>query len=423
MKISKILCSLLAATALLSGCKKTVKGPVSVEIWHSYNGSQQEYLEDAVKRFNASQTTYEVKTLAQDNSGFADLVYNAVANGVGPSIIFNYGSTAVDYAKEDLAVDISTYIKEDAAKGDHFMQELIESLPVSMQTDVKGFADGGIYYLPGCTTGPVFFYNKTMFDELGLTPPKDWKELENIGRTVYEKKGIAAFHSDGLVDNIQALIMQNGMGYIDTKNKKILFGTDKMAEIYQWYADCCHKGWFEFNTVGKYSSEDLANGTIASFSGSCVNDQYVKMINGEELGIAPWIAESNGVAFYTAWNRGPIFLKHAEEVNRGAYEFVKFFLSPENNSGWAKANSALSPYATTQATSEYKEYITHLPSTSALPSVQANLYASGSFPSVTGGSQVRNIIVEYLNNVVDGKMTAKEAVAAMEKDCNAALND
>ena len=120
---------------------------------------------------------------------------------------------------------------------------------------------------------------------------------------------------------------------------------------------------------------------------------------------------------------GPIFLKHAEDVNRGAYEFIKFFLSPENNCGWAKANSALSPYGTTQATTEYQEYVSNLPSTSALPSVQANLYASGSFPNVTGGSQVRNIIVEYLNNVVDGKMSAKEAVAAMEKDCNAALND
>ena len=140
MKITKIIYPLIAAAALLTGCKKEQKGPVSVEIWHAYNGTQQAYLEDAVKRFNESQSTYVVKTLAQDNSGFADLVYNAVANGVGPSIIFNYGSTAVDYAKEDLAVDISTYIKEDAKKGDTFMQDLIASLPTSMQTDVKGFA-------------------------------------------------------------------------------------------------------------------------------------------------------------------------------------------------------------------------------------------------------------------------------------------
>ena len=93
------------------------------------------------------------------------------------------------------------------------------------------------------------------------------------------------------------------------------------------------------------------------------------------------------------------------------------------NAGWAKANSALSPYGTTQATTEYQEYINNLPETSALPCVQANLDVSGSFPNVRGAAQIRNILVEYLNNVVDKKITAEEAVAALVKDCNAALND
>ena len=413
----------LAAALLLSGCAKKSKGPVTVEIWHTYNGTQQEYLVNAAEKFNQSQSDYVVKVLAQDYSGFADTVYNAVANGIGPSIIFNYGSTAVSYAKEGLAVDISKYIKEDIKKGDSTMQDIIDSLPSSMQTDVKGFEDGGIYYLPGCTTGPVFFYNKTLFDELGLVPPKDWKELEKVCKTIYEKKGIAGYHADGLVDNIQTMIMQSGMGYIDVENKKVLFGGEKMEKIYQWYADCCKKGYFEFNTVGKYSSEDLAAGIIASFSGSCVNDQYVKMINGEELGIAPWISSSNGVDFYTAWNRGPIFLKRADDVDKGAYEFVKFFLSPSMNSGWAKANSALSPYGTTQKEADYQSYLKNLPATSALPSVQANIPVSGSFPNVNGGAQIRNILVEYLNNVVDNKMTAKQAVEKLVEDCNKALNE
>lgn len=412
-----------ASVLILAGCAKKSKGPITVEIWHTYNGSQQECLNETAEQFNRSQSDYVVKVLAQDYSGFADTVYNAVANKIGPSIIFNYGSTAVSYAKEGLAVDISKYIEEDSKKGDNAMKEIIESLPLSMQADVKGFEDGGIYYLPGCTTGPVFFYNKTLFDELGLAPPKDWNDLERICKIIYEKKGIAGFHSDGLVDNIQTLIIQNGMGYIDVAAKKVLFGGEKMEKIYQWYADCCNKGYFEFNLVGKYASEDLASGVIASFSGSCVNDQYIRMINGEELGMAPWISSSNGVDFYTAWNRGPIFLKRADDVDKGAYEFVKFFLSPKINANWAKANSALSPYGTTQKEADYQSYLENLPSTSALPSVQANIPVSGSFPNLSGGAQVRNILVEYLNNVVDKKMTAKEAVKKMTEECDKALNE
>lgn len=403
----------------LSAKPKKSKGPVTVEIWHTYNGKQATTLNDAADRFNASQTKYAVKVLNQDYSGFSDTVYNAVANGIGPSIIFNYGTTAVDYANEGLAIDIKKYIEADNKKGDKTMQTIIDSLPESMKVDVLGFEDGGIYYLPGCTTGPVYFYNKTIFEELGLNPPNNWDELVEVSKTIYEKKGIPGFHSDGLVDNLQELIMHNNLGYIDVANKKVTFCTDKMVEIYQWYADMCKAGYFSFNTIGRYSSEDLANGDIGVFSGSCVNDQYIQMVEGKgELGMAKWIAGD----FYTAWNRGPIFLHRNEDVDRGAYEFAKFFLNEENAAKWAIANSALCPYGTSANNKEYVEYLNNLPETSALPYVQANLAVSGSFPNVTGSAAVRRALEENLNYVVDGKMTAKDAVAALEKACNDALN-
>lgn len=403
----------------LSAKPKKSKGPVTVEIWHTYNGKQATALNDAADRFNASQTKYAVKVLNQDYSGFADTVYNAVANGIGPSIIFNYGTTAVDYANEGLAIDIKKYIEADNKKGDKTMQTIIDSLPESMKVDVLGFEDGGIYYLPGCITGPVYFYNKTIFEELCLNPPNNWDELVEVSKTIYEKKGIPGFHSDGLVDNLQELIMHNNLGYIDVANKKVTFCTDKMVEIYQWYADMCKAGYFSFNTIGRYSSEDLANGDIGVFSGSCVNDQYIQMVEGKgELGMAKWIAGD----FYTAWNRGPIFLHRNEDVDRGAYEFAKFFLNEENAAKWAIANSALCPYGTSANNKEYVEYLNNLPETSALPYVQANLAVSGSFPNVTGSAAVRRALEENLNYVVDGKMTAKDAVAALEKACNDALN-
>lgn len=423
-KSLSVIAFILSTAFLITGCgKKKSNDVVSVEIWHTYNGSQQAYLEDAAKKFNESQSKYQVKILAQDNSTFNDTVYNAVANGIGPSIIFNYGSTAISYANEGLAVNIKKFIEEDIKNGDNSMQNIIDSLPTAMKTDVLGFADGGIYYLPGCTTGPVFFYNKTIFDELNLNPPTNWEELEEVSKTIYEKKGIAGFHSDGLVDNIQALIMQNNLGYINVSSKNVLFSEEGLAKIYQWYADCCKKGYFEFNTVGKYASEDLANGTIAAFSGSCVNDQYITMLNGAELGMAPWISTDYGVSFYTAWNRGPIFLKRADDIDKGAYEFVKFFLSAEMNAGWAIANSALTPYQTTEKTDTYKNYINNLPKTSALPCVQANMNASGSFPNVSGAAQIRNILTKYLNSTVDGKMTANEAAKACITECNQALKE
>jgi len=422
MKRTTIISVLMMSLAILplSAKPKKSKGPATVEIWHTYTGKQQATLKEIADAYNATQSNYIVEVKNQDYSGFNDTVYNAVANGVGPSIIFNYGTTAVDYANEGLAINIQKYIQADLKNNDKQILNLIASLPAGMRSDALGFEDGGIYYLPGCTTGPVYFYNKQIFDELKLTPPTTWEELAAVSKTIYEKKGIPGFYSDGIVDNLQAMIMQNGLGYIDVEKKKVTFCTEKMVEIYEWYADNCRKGYFAFNTVARYASDDLGNGDVAAFSGSCVNDQYIKFVDGKgTLGMAPWIAGD----FYPAWNRGPIFLHKDQKTDDGTYDFVKFFFQPENITKWAIANSALCPYGQAKNVPEYKEYLANLNEKSALPYVQANLEVSGSFPNVTGSAAVRRALEEYLNYVVDNRMTAKEAVAALEKACNDALNN
>lgn len=428
--------ALLAAVSLLAGCGQTGKQetsngqnsgntaagptePAVVEIWHTYTGGQEVFLEEAAKQFNASQSDYEVKVLSQAYSGFADAVYNAVANRTGPSIIFNYASTAVDYIEAGLAVDITGYIEEDKKNGDDTMSKIIDSLPDAMKTDVMGFADGGIYYLPGCTTGPVFFYNKTLYDELGLFAPTTWDELAENCRVIYEAKGIPGYVADGLTDDIQALLMQNGIGYIDVDKKSVKFGGEETEAVYAWFADNCKAGYFELKPTQDYASNDFVAGIVGGFSGSCVNDQYITEAKFE-IGIAPCIASGKD-DFYTAWNRGPIFLKQNDRTDRGAYEFIKYFLSPEMNGGWAKINSAISPYGTTAKDEVYKAYLNNVPA--SLAAVEANLDKAGSFPNIHGSALIRNLLTEYLEYAVSGAKTVPETVAELVDACNEALAD
>ena len=109
------------------------------------------------------------------------------------------------------------------------------------------------------------------------------------------------------------------------------------VEIFPWFADNVAAGYFALSPTNDYASDDFSTQLVAGFSGSCVNDQYI-YAEDFEFAMAPWIASADE-AFYTAWNRGPIFLKASDEaIDRGAYEFVKFFLSPEVNAGWAQVN-------------------------------------------------------------------------------------
>ena len=421
MKLRKVLSLVLTLGLLLTMLVSTAAfadtAKAKVEIWHTYTGAQAAFLENAAAEFNASQDKYEVQVITQAYSGFADAVYQAVANGTGPNLIFNYGSTAVDYIENDLAVNIQAYIDEDVANGDTTMQDIIDSLPEAMKTDVMGFADGGIYYLPGATTGPVFFYNKTIYDELNLQVPTTWEELAANCKAIYEAKGIAGFLADGLTDDIQALLMQTGAGYIDTATSTVQFGNEQGIAVFNYFAENMKAGYFALKPTNDYASDDFNSGLVASFSGSCVNEQYIGS-DDFEIGIAPWLAQGDN-NFYTAWNRGPVFLKQSDDQNRGAYEFIKFFLSADNNAEWVKANSAVAPYGTTEASEIYTAYLGE--ASDAMKAVAANMEYAGSFPNVHGASEVRNLLKEYLTYAATDQMTSEEAINGLVEACNAAL--
>lgn len=131
-----------------------------VTIWHTFTDAQQTALEKFAADFNASQSDYEVVVESQAYSGFLDNVYNAVANGVGPNMIINYASTAADYVKDGLVVDLSKYVFDDEIG----MADIYNSLPDSIKAETVGFSDGGMYALPAVTTGPIFFINKTIYE-------------------------------------------------------------------------------------------------------------------------------------------------------------------------------------------------------------------------------------------------------------------
>ncbi len=124
-------------------------------------------------------------------------------------------------------------------------------------------------------------------------------------------------------------------------------------------------------------------------------------------------------AWYPSWNRGPIVFNQGEEANRGAYEFVKFFLQPDNNAQWAIAMNAISPYGTTQEQSEvYQEFAAEMPA--SLAAVQANLDAAGALPTISGSYAVREALEEAATMVAGG-MSVEDALANCVATSNAAM--
>ncbi len=406
----------LAAMMLLSVAAVAETAPVKVSIWSTFTDAQDEYLRKAAADFNAANPEYEVEVQTQPRQNFESTVYQSVVNGEGPDIIFNYGSEAAKYvgAEQVYVANLDEYIYDEEIGIENFD----DLLPEYLLEEINGFEDGHIHYLPGYTTGPILYYNKTLLEELNLQVPTTWAELEAVCRAIKEAKpDVWPFGIDSLVDLTQTVILEAGYGYMDTENKCVLFG-DAVDQV-AWLGSMMQEGLFTFTAPGgSYFSNDFNAGLVAMYYGSCAGVPYINP-DGFEYDVAPAPSTGDENAAYTIWNRGPIvFNANGKEAEKGAYLFVKYFLTtPEVAEGWAEAVLALTPWLNAQEVEGYDAFVDSQP---ALAAVAGNFDIGVSFPAVTGASETRNALKEMIT-LVAGGTDAAEALAACVEVCNTAM--
>ena len=411
--MKKLVALMVAAVMLVALCA-TASAATTVTIWHTYTDDQLAALEAFAAEFNAMQDEYVVEPQSQAYSGFTDSVYQAIANGVGPNIIIHYSTTAAEYVKDGLVIDYAPYVFDEEIG----MADVYNSLPDSIKVEATGFEDGGMHILPATITGPILFVNKTLYDELGLEIPTTWEQLGENSKIIYETKGIAGFGADSKVDLMQAIFMQTGSEYIDLETKECKLGTEENTKWLDWYGQNVQAGYFVHNPQSDYFSTDFNAGLVGCYMGSCAGYPYI-VPGGFEYVMAP-VPGTINVSWYPAWDRGPIVFNKTEEENKGAYLFVKYFLSPEVNARWEIAMNALSPYGTTQENETYADFTADMhPS---LVAVQANIGAVGLLPSVTGSQGVRDAVDDAATAVAGG-MSAEDAMATLVADANAGLQE
>ena len=396
---------IVSCFAVSTGCNsKTEK--TKVVIWHSSGEKQNEALDDIVKRFNDSHPNIEVVAESQPSANFMNNVYSAVANGVGPDIIFNFASTASDFIAEGKLVNLSEYFD---------LNELKSIVPKAVFDECTSFEGGGLYCLPLHSSGPVLFYNKAIYDELELIAPNTWEQLTANAKTIFETKGIPGFAADSLTDLMQCQILQRGEGYIDVDAKKILFNTDSMLESLEWYGSNVRAGYFTNEKDGSYFYNNLNSGLVAAIIASCGCEEYITI---PDYAVAP-IPQIGDEEWVPSWNRALMVFTSNKTQEAAAVEFLKFFTNAENSAQWCIASGNISPYSYTASVPEYQEFLTK---NKALAVVNNCKEKSTMLPTIAGASTVRSELERLATVAISSDTNLVEELSNSEKICNDALN-
>lgn len=165
----------ILSLSIIAGCSSSKsstaseKDVVELRFFHRWpNQPKKQYFEKAVKEFEEQHPTIKIKTEAVLNDSYKEKIRVVLGSSNPPDVFFSWsGEFAYNFARSGQSLDLTDYVKEDAEWSDEFIQSQFKPFTL----------DGKIYGIPWSTDGKAFFYNKKIFDELGLEVPTTWSEL------------------------------------------------------------------------------------------------------------------------------------------------------------------------------------------------------------------------------------------------------
>lgn len=130
----------------------------------------------AADRFEASHPGYKVEDTHILNDAYKTKIKIAFGANEPPCVFSTWGGGPLrEYVKSGAVVDLTPYLDKDPAFRDRFLPPSFKAATI----------DGRIYALPAENTSiAVIYYNKEIFEKLGLTPPATWDDLVKVINTL-----------------------------------------------------------------------------------------------------------------------------------------------------------------------------------------------------------------------------------------------
>lgn len=362
----KISAGVLAITLLfgcISGCgsdaksgEKSVKldpdNPVSLTIWHYYNGMQQTKFDELVEEFNAT-VGKEEGIYVEDRSlgSVVDLeaALTASLNGeVGadpvPDIFSTYADTVYTACKQDKLADLSAYFTEEDQEAyvDSYIKE----------GHLNG--DDALYMIPVAKSTEIMMLNKTdweLFAEATGTTLDELSTTEGVTAVAekyynwtdsqtpdVEGDGKAFYGRDSMSNYFIIGMKQMGQDIFSLQDGKVVVNTDKelLHRLWENYYVPYVKGYFD--AYGKFRSDDVKTGNIVAYTGSTASVFYfpdnVETEDGNyaidyEVLSAPVM--EGGENYRVQQGAGMSVAKSDTEHEYAASVFLKWFTQEEQN--------------------------------------------------------------------------------------------
>ncbi len=358
-----LLMVMMTAVSYAEVTTDVIKEPITITFWEMLdNETYDADLQKVVDAFNAGigaeyGITVDMQVISGGTETMETQLVAAIRAGAGvPNVVMTEATYVPDYLLADAIVDLTPYI-----------QSAEYGLDLSDYYDFfvnlgSSYTEEGTYTLPGYVSGEVMYYNKTFFEENGLTVPTTWDEMVETCTKITEITGRPAFGWDDPFKTFTTLITQAGAGYTDSQGN-ILFGGDNLQvaiDAIQWYKDQIDAGIFRTAGEDYYFSGPFGRGDVQLYIGSGNEAQWIqyKIPDGVTMdwACAPIPQGKDGWANVPAdYSENFVYAimdtNNDEAARMASWLFLRYLEQPENVYA-TTTSDAFMPYLKSVAESE-----------------------------------------------------------------------
>lgn len=350
---------LAAALLLMSGCSDTEqnvkldpKNPITISVWHYYNGAIMNAFEAMIQDFNETVGLEQgiiVEFYGHGNvAGLEEAVLSSANKEVGsselPNIFASYADMAYEIEKLGLLANLedyftteeqneylSSYIEEGkiGRNGELRIFPVAKSTEIMMvnETDWLPFANAnGLTYddlstMEGVARVAEIYYHWTD----SLTP-----EVENDGKSFFGRDVMANFFI------IAAKEFDTEIFKVENGTATISVNAEVMRKIWDYYYVPYISGYF--SAYGKYRSDDAKVGDILAYVGSTASASYFPSEVTAGGSVYPVTAKilpaphfEEGGRVMVQQGAGMVVTKSTREEEYASVLFLKWFTETQNN--------------------------------------------------------------------------------------------
>ncbi len=425
--------ALLAACGLVGTVAADAQTRTKFDLWQGLSGDLGERVNDVCKRFNESQTEFEIVCTSQGSYDAA--VQNAIAAYRAkkqPTIVQVFDAGTLDLMLSGAFVPARQLMEENGYKVDwaNYFPGI---------SNYYATSKGVLLSFPFNSSTAMFYWNKDAFAKIGETAaPKTWEDVEVAAKKMKAAgmecplaidfdtwQWMEQFHA---IHNLPIATRDNGYSGLDAE---LTINKTKFVDFVKYLKRAHVEGWAKIKTraTGATLGEAFASGdcqmTQFSIAGHGTIVKTSKPGMNWDVAMMPVYAgterHNSLVGGASLW----VLQGKSKDEYRGAAAFLAFIAKPESEEYWSTVTGYIPVTKTGFAAMQAKGFYdkpTYKGRELAIQSLTASEVGPLTRGVRLGGFlQIRKEVTDALEAIFSDKMTVEQGLAQAVERSNATL--